>query len=86
MVGSNQWKSGVHYKSKEFIIHESYNKPAYAYDIALVRVQTPIEFSEKVQPIKLSSKVVGAGSNLLVTGWGRLGVNIQFLIVISSQS
>lgn len=76
-MGTNQWKSGgTHYETEKFIIHENYNNPQHAYDIGLIRVQTPIKFSEKVQPIKLSEKVVGADENLQVTGWGKPQVSI----------
>ena len=76
VVGSNQWKSGTHYKSENFIIHEKHNKPEFAYDIGLIRVKTPIKFNEKVKPIKLSAKKIKAGVSLKVTGWGSLKVSI----------
>lgn len=62
--------SGKYYNAEKFVVHEDYGKPAYAYDIGLIRVQTPIEFNEKVQPIKYSAKKVEADENLQITGWG----------------
>lgn len=85
VVGTNHWRSGVHYKPEKFIAHKSFDNPSFAYDIGLIRAQTPIEFSEKVQPIKLSPNVVEAGSNLLVTGWGRLGVSHVFFNISRSE-
>lgn len=66
---------GQKYIPKEFITHESYDHPDYAYDIGLIRLQTPIKFSEKVQPIKLSTKEVKAGVEMQVFGWGLLSVS-----------
>lgn len=89
VVGTNQWKSGVQYVPETFIIHEDYDNPPFAYDIGLIRVQTPIEFSEKVRPIKYSAEEVPIGASLQATGWGYLkrnGVtpdNLQVLNVTS---
>lgn len=80
-VGSNNWKTGgTYYKPEKLIPHEDFGSLLFAYDIGLIRLQTPIEFSENVQPIKLSTKEVGADENVQVTGWGRLSVS-SFSIV-----
>lgn len=76
VVGTNEWSSGVEYKPKKFIIHEKFNVPAFAHDVGLIQLQTPIEFNEKTQPIKLSRKFIEAGMNLKVTGWGFTSVSI----------
>lgn len=57
------------------MIHESYDKPQSAYDIGLIRVRTPIKFSEKVQPIKYSPNQVPVGADMQVTGWGKPQIN-----------
>lgn len=81
IVGTNKWKSGgKHYKGEKFIRHEDHDNPRRSHDIALIRLQEPIEFNEKVQPIKISSKEVKAGENLKVTGWGYLRVSIFVVI------
>lgn len=75
-VGTIKLSSGgQNYYPEEFILHESYDHPDFAYDIGLIRLQTPIEFSEKVQPIKLSTKEVKAGVEMQVFGWGLLSVS-----------
>lgn len=43
-----------------------------AYDIGLIRLQTPIEFNEKVQPIKISPEKIKGGVDMLVFGYGRV--------------
>ena len=66
---------GTLYYPKKFIIHEEYNRTAFANDIGLIQV-AKIEFNDKVQPIKYSKKFVESGATLLATGWGRLSVII----------
>lgn len=81
LVGTNKLSSGgTRYSTNKIFIHENYTRSNYANDIALLRVQTPIEFSEKVQPIKISSKVIEPGTqNLKITGFGLLSVNVSKL-------
>ena len=82
LVGTNKLSSGgTRYKLKEAIKHEKYYVPEYGipnntYDIAIVKVQEPIEFNDKIQPIKYSIEEVGSGENLQVSGWGFLKVSI----------
>lgn len=66
---------GQRYKVKEVIQHEQYNKPPFANDIGLVRINGKIEFNDKVQPIKYSKKFVKGGTKLSTTGWGRISVH-----------
>lgn len=61
------------------IRHELYDDQKYAYDIGLVRVNGTIEFNDKVQPIKYSSKLVPSGVVLQTTGWGMTDVSLDFL-------
>lgn len=75
---------GQRYKVKEVIQHEQYNKPPFANDIGLVRINGKIEFNDKVQPIKYSKKFVegGKSENPLLF----LFVNIILNIFNNSQS
>lgn len=67
VVGTNVWdKGGDHYGVAKAFIHEKYNKDGYGNDIALLKLKKPITFSNKVQPIKYSSKVVPDGKSLKV--------------------
>lgn len=87
LVGTNQWNAGgERYKIRSTVVHEKYDRAKHLNDIALVHVKTSIAFSEKVQPINYSAKEVLPGSNVMMTGWGRLysWVNlINFLILIN---
>ena len=81
LVGTNDLQNGgTRYTPKKYIIHEKYNRPNFANDIGLVQVEN-IEFTEKVKPIKYSSKVVEGGADLLATGWGRLNVIILEILI-----
>lgn len=75
-VGSNDLKNGgTYYKIQKIKAHEKFNKPNYANDIAVIRVQGAITFTDKVQPIEYSSEEVPDGASLQLTGWGQLQVS-----------
>lgn len=79
LVGTNDLQNGgKRYNVRQFITHEHYNNPKFAYDVGVIRVDGPIEFNQKVQPIKYSNRYVGGGITLQVTGWGRLNVRLNF--------
>ncbi|XP_074102144.1 chymotrypsin-1-like [Cotesia typhae] len=63
-------KGGNVYKVDEFFIHD-YSPSTFINDIALIRTASEIEFSDKVQPIKLSESNFHAhGDPAVLTGWG----------------
>lgn len=74
LVGTTKLQpgSGSLLKINQPIIHEQFGYPPFSHDLALIPLQKPIEFDEKVQPIKISTKVVPAGAKLQVFGWGLL--------------
>lgn len=73
LVGTNSLSTGgTRYRIKHFIIHENYDDKVYAYDIGLLRINGPIEFNARVQPVTLSPAEVPSGSILVVSGWGQL--------------
>ncbi|XP_031627817.1 trypsin-3-like [Contarinia nasturtii] len=86
LVGTNDLKNGgIYYKVARYFAHEQYDSPAFANDIALIKVKDEIEFTEKVKPIELSKDEVPDGAELTLTGWGRLsagGALPQLLQVI----
>lgn len=52
LVGTVNLKNGgKFYTAERFVLHESYNDPQYAHDIALIRVKETIAFNDKVQPV-----------------------------------
>lgn len=77
-VGSNDLQSGgTYYKIERFLAHEEYNKPSFANDVAVIRVQGKIALNDKVQTIEYSSEEVPDGAVLQLTGWGRLQVSFN---------
>ncbi|XP_069393413.1 suppressor of tumorigenicity 14 protein homolog [Paralichthys olivaceus] len=59
---------------KKIISHPDYNTMTYDYDIALLELSEPLQFTNTLQPICLpsSSHVFPAGMSCWVTGWGAL--------------
>ena len=55
------------------IVHPKYNFYSFEYDLALVKLEKPVELAPNVHPICLpgnDDRLVG--ENATVTGWGRL--------------
>lgn len=76
LVGTNDLKSGgTHYSVQSYIVHEKNNRPKFANDIAVIRVNGPIAFTENVQPIALQPVEVPDGTLVKLTGWGQLSVS-----------
>ncbi|XP_012332408.2 suppressor of tumorigenicity 14 protein [Aotus nancymaae] len=57
---------------KRIISHPSFNDFTFDYDIALLELEQPVEYSSAVRPICLpdASHVFPAGKAIWVTGWG----------------
>ncbi|KAL1122499.1 hypothetical protein AAG570_002830 [Ranatra chinensis] len=55
------------------VVHPKYNFFTYEYDLALVKLDNPLEFAPHIAPICLpGSNDLLIGENATVTGWGRL--------------
>lgn len=63
----------------DVIIHPHYDAGnSYINDIALIKLKKPLEFNDKIQPVKLSfkwSELNAMDSNVTLIGWGRLQSN-----------
>ncbi|KAK9758547.1 Trypsin [Popillia japonica] len=70
-VGTISLKSGTDYAVDKIITHSKFNMsdPMLNYDIALLRLEKNIEFSDKVNKIDLESEVVGE-VDCVVSGFG----------------
>lgn len=76
LVGTRSLKgNGTVYSVEKFIAHESYDKPNFANDIAVIRSTEKIKFTENVQPIKYATEEASEGAVAQLTGWGRLSVS-----------
>lgn len=55
------------------IVHPKYNFFTYEYDLAMVRLDSPVQYTPHIVPICLpGSDDLLIGENATVTGWGRL--------------
>lgn len=55
------------------VVHPKYNFFTYEYDLALVKLDAPLEFAPHIAPICLPKHDhLLIGENATVTGWGRL--------------
>ncbi|XP_069552334.1 suppressor of tumorigenicity 14 protein homolog [Brachyistius frenatus] len=73
---------------KKIISHPDYNQMTFDYDIALLELSSPLEFTNTIQPICLpaSSHVFPAGMSCWVTGWGALREGGQKAQVLQKAS
>lgn len=84
-VGSNKLSGGgTYYEVDNFIRHKEYNKPEYAYDIAVVRVKEEIEFNNNVKAIELSTDEIPEGAVAQLTGWGLLSVSKETMCRVNN--
>lgn len=76
LVGTNSLKEGGQkYRAEKFVVHSRYNKPSFHNDIALVKLVSNLEYSDKVSAVHYSEKVVPENATLTLTGWGRTSTN-----------
>ncbi|PSN50116.1 hypothetical protein C0J52_04699 [Blattella germanica] len=74
-------RAGSSIKQQGGSIHEIsqvISHPKYVgadYDVAVIKVSQPFEYSESVQPIPLISQEPATGTPVVVTGWGDLVFN-----------
>lgn len=73
---------------QRIITHPDYSQMNYDYDIALLELSQPLEFSNTIQPICLpsSSHVFPSGIACWVTGWGALREGGQAAQVLQKAS
>ncbi|XP_053661837.1 chymotrypsin-2-like [Anopheles marshallii] len=75
LAGTNSlMEGGVMLMADKFFLH-NYASPEFINDIALIRLEQPVQFTELIQSIEYSEKVVPANVSVRLTGWGRTGVN-----------
>lgn len=59
------------------LVHEDYDSRKFLNDICLLKLVTPLEFTEFVQPVQLpeQGEQTSDGKPCTVTGWGALRVS-----------
>lgn len=74
-MGTNDLtKGGKYYKVANYSVHEDYDVPKFANDIAVVKLRKKIHWTKKVRPIALEMEEIPDGALAQLTGWGRLQV------------
>lgn len=77
---TNKNKDGQLRNVKQIIVHEQYTPTiSYDYDVALLELTEPFQFSNKISTIKLAdeSKTLTINQDCLVSGWGTTKDNKQ---------
>ena len=59
------------HKIAKVYMHAKYPGKGYDYDIALLKLKTPINFTREVSPVCLPKKDVRDGKICVATGWGK---------------
>ncbi|XP_055904789.1 trypsin delta-like [Eupeodes corollae] len=71
VLGSSTLNSGgVSKPFQSFAKHQYYNRDNLNYDVALVKMNTPVTFTSSIQPITLSRTNPKEGAQVYVTGFG----------------
>lgn len=74
-VGSSYLqREGSVYNLSSIVIHESYDPATYDYDIAVLKLSSPLRFTNAVQPALLASdrSQLQDDEMVQVSGWGRI--------------
>ncbi|XP_037811494.1 trypsin-like [Lucilia sericata] len=72
-LGSTEYnQGGVLVAVKAFKYHELYNPDTMVYDVAVIKLATPVRESSKIRYVKLSERTPVTGTKSVVTGWGAL--------------
>jgi len=58
-------------ETTEAYAHENYNSFTLNHDIALIKLRQKVNFTGRIQPIRLGSDYTGVNINLTVSGWGK---------------
>ncbi|KAK5640450.1 hypothetical protein RI129_011261 [Pyrocoelia pectoralis] len=73
IAGSNKLSSGGDsYEIESIRSHAEYDSWNIYNDIAIVKLKTPIVFTDKVKKIDLETEYVGAAVDCVLSGWGSL--------------
>ncbi|KAL0878771.1 hypothetical protein ABMA27_003805 [Loxostege sticticalis] len=72
-VGTNRWnQGGVSLSLSGNATHEHYVSQTIKNDVGLLFTSTPIQYTNRIQPITVSYDYAGAGIQSRAAGWGRI--------------
>ncbi|XP_059499532.1 transmembrane protease serine 9-like isoform X2 [Stegostoma tigrinum] len=74
LIGTIDVGSGTVRTIETIIVHPQYRQTSNDYDIAVLKLSSPLNFAANIQPICLpsSDQVFQAGVSCIITGWGTL--------------
>lgn len=80
LVGTEDKKTvnGTMIGVASYAVHESYSGATLDFDYGLLQLKEELIFNERIQPIrlpKIGAEHIATGSNVLVSGWGKLKSN-----------
>lgn len=65
------------HRAAQVIVHPGFSMRHMKNDVALIRLSSPIQFNQAVQPICLPRQAARTGQNCYITGWGRSSRNAR---------
>lgn len=80
---SNEGVRPVNYLVVDSIRHPDYKPPAKYNDIALLKLDRPVEFNEFIRPACLYTSNTFEVNKTLATGWGKINYGKRVLCFIS---
>lgn len=57
------------------VIHPAFTRRTLNYDLAVLQLIEPVVAGNQTEIIELTNQTPGAGSEITVTGWGKIGAN-----------
>jgi len=60
------------YNVAKIIIHPNWKSHSIQNDIALIKLEKPIQFNQHVSPVCIPSTPISIGSECYITGWGKI--------------
>lgn len=77
-AGSTKPKAGgVHLKVVKIKVHPRYSPSRNDKDIAVLELEKPLTYSDKIKPIALATKEPTAPGTVQTSGWGALQVRFS---------
>ena len=70
---TNRLIGGVLKQVVEITVHENYGN--FINDVALLKLDSPLVFSQNIKAIPLATSDASVGSSVIISGWGRLKTN-----------
>lgn len=72
IVGTSSWRfGGVRYRISEIVIHDSFIPSIHLNDVAALRTQQEIAFTDKIRPGTLGANLVNPGATVTQSSFGK---------------